>query len=271
MDYEKLFLEHLKLIDRVVRHVARRHHLPVADADEFASVVHLRLVDRDYAVLRKFEGRSGLGTYLTTVVERFYLDFCAAQWGKWRPSAVARRIGAHAVLLERLLTRDGLTFEEAAATLQTNHRCTASREELRDISLQLPERIVRRPSGEEELAVVSQRVATKDALLDRTEEGEIADRVNAVLMEAVAALPPRDQLMLRLRFENDMRIADIARLIDTPAKPLYRQMANIVETLREKLSQHDVHARDIERIIGNPAVTLGGALRPAGEADVESV
>jgi hypothetical protein len=48
-------------------------------------------------------------------------------------------------------------------------------------------------------------------------------------------------------------------------------MANIVETLREKLSEHDVQARDIERIIGNPAVTLGGALRPAGEADVESV
>lgn len=271
MEYEKLFLEHLELIERVVRHIARRHHLPAADADDFASVVRLKLVDRNYAVLQKFQGRSNLGTYLTTVIERFYLDFCTAQWGKWRPSAAARRIGPHAVLLERLLTRDGLTFEEAAATLQTNHHIQATHEELRGICAQLPERSIRRLAGEEELAIVAQRAATRDSRFDRGEEEEIAERINTVLREALESLPPRDQLILRLRFDNDLKIVDIARAVGVPAKPLYRQLANIIETLRAKLGQEGLEAHDIERIVGNPAVTLGRVLQPLGELDAGSV
>jgi RNA polymerase sigma factor (sigma-70 family) len=271
VEYEKVFLEHLNLIDRVVRHIARRHHLAVPDADEFASVVRLRLVDRDYAVLRKFEGRSNLATYLTTVIERFYLDFCTAQWGKWRPSAAARRLGGYAVLLERMVIRDGYTFEEAVTTLHTNHQCSATREELREICRQLPERSVRRMAGEEELAVVALRTGSLDALVDRSEEEEIAARIDTVLSGAIAALPPQDQLILRLRFENDLKIVEIARMVDLPAKPLYRQLANIVETLRANLSRHGVEASDIDRIVGNPAITLGRALRPVGEADGGSV
>ena len=40
-------------------------------------------------------------------------DWRNARWGKWRPSAEARRQGALATHLERLMRRDGLTFEEA--------------------------------------------------------------------------------------------------------------------------------------------------------------
>ena len=36
-----------------------------------------------------------------------------AEWGKWRPSAVAKRLGPTAVLLDRLLTRDGRPFDDA--------------------------------------------------------------------------------------------------------------------------------------------------------------
>ena len=40
-------------------------------------------------VLRKFEVRSSLRTYLTVVVNRMYIDGRVKQWGKWRPSAIA--------------------------------------------------------------------------------------------------------------------------------------------------------------------------------------
>ncbi len=108
MDYQKLLLQHLDIVDRVLKYVARRHHLSAAETDEFASLVHFRLVDRNFAILRKFQGRSHLATYLTTVVERLYLDFCIARWGKWRPSAAARRLGQVAEMLERFLGRDGM-------------------------------------------------------------------------------------------------------------------------------------------------------------------
>jgi DNA-directed RNA polymerase specialized sigma24 family protein len=99
----------------------------------------------------------------------------------------------------------------------------------------------------------------------------IEARIDTVLSGAIAALPPQDQLILRLRFENDLKIVEIARMVDLPAKPLYRQLANIVETLRANLSRHGVEASDIDRIVGNPAITLGRALRPVGEADGGSV
>lgn len=271
MDYEKLLLEHLDLVDRVVRHVARKHHLSASDADEFAGVVRFRLVDRDYAILRKFQGRSNLGTYLTTVIERLFLDYCISQWGKWRPSAIARRIGPHAVLLERLLSRDGMTFDEAVSTLQTNHRCPATREELHGIFVQLPTRIVRRLAGDEELAAVAQRAAATDGLLDRNEEEQIAERIDGALLQAIAALTTRDRLILKLRFEQDMRMADIARLVDTPVNSLYRDLGTLVAGLHERLRQQGIDRTDVDRVVGNPAVTLGRALQTAGEPDGGSV
>jgi len=54
-------------VDGVVRTIARRHRLPADEADELGSSVRLKLVENDYEVLRKFEGRSQLRTYLITV------------------------------------------------------------------------------------------------------------------------------------------------------------------------------------------------------------
>ena len=52
-------------------------------------------------------GRGSLNTYLRVVIERLVLDMRVTNWGKWRPSARARRLGAEAVLFEQLTVRDG--------------------------------------------------------------------------------------------------------------------------------------------------------------------
>jgi len=46
------------------------------------------------ALLAKFEGRSSLRTFLTVVIQRLFLDHRISAWGKWRPSAEARRGGS---------------------------------------------------------------------------------------------------------------------------------------------------------------------------------
>src|ERR1044071_2387248 len=113
------FLASLATIASLIQIVARRHRLSAADAEEFASTVHLRLIEHDYAVIRKFRGGSSLRTYLTVVIARLCLDFRASSWGRWRPSQGARRLGPVAVALERLMVRDGLTFDEACTSLST--------------------------------------------------------------------------------------------------------------------------------------------------------
>ena len=85
MDYQRLLLDHLDVVDQIVRTIGRRRHLSPTERDDFASFVNLRLVDDDYAILRKFQNRSSLWTYLAAVIERLSVDFCAEKWGRWHP------------------------------------------------------------------------------------------------------------------------------------------------------------------------------------------
>ena len=64
-----------------MRRVARRHRLPDHEADDLRSAVHLKFIENDYEVLRRFEGRSTLATYLTSIVTRQLLDNRNAEWG----------------------------------------------------------------------------------------------------------------------------------------------------------------------------------------------
>ena len=271
MDYQKLLLEHLDLVDRSSRYIARRHHLSSSDVDEFISVVRFKLIDRDFAILRKFQGRSNLGTYLVTVIERLYLDFCIARWGKWRPSAAARRLGALGVLLEQLLGRDGMTFDEAVGTLQTDYGAIETREELHAIFVQLPSRAVRRFSSEEELALVASRRGASDRELHRGDDQEIANRVEGALVRALAGLSPREQLIVKLRFQDERAVADIARLLQTDPKPLYRHLHDAIALLHDKLRQEGIDQTDIDRIVGHPTITLGRVFAPDAGESPESV
>ena len=87
------FLSNLAIIDRIVRFICRRHKISESEAEDFSSEVRLRLVENDYEVFRRFQHRSSLRTYLTIVIQRIYLDYRNHLWGKWRPSAEARRLG----------------------------------------------------------------------------------------------------------------------------------------------------------------------------------
>jgi len=67
---EALLLSEFTTVERVIAFVTARRRLRPADAEEFASHVKMKLIENDYAVLRKFEGRSSLRTYLTVARQR---------------------------------------------------------------------------------------------------------------------------------------------------------------------------------------------------------
>ena len=118
----------------------RQRHLSVVEQEDFASFVKLRLIEDDYAILRKFQSRSSLHTYLIAVIGRMSFDFCVERWGRWRPSAKAERLGPVAITLERLVSRDGHTLEEAMEIVRTNHAATQTYAELRALWNELPVR-----------------------------------------------------------------------------------------------------------------------------------
>ena len=138
MNHQRLFTDNLELIERLVRISGRRHHLSPVEQQDFAGYVNLELLKDDCATLRKFQNRSSWWTYLATVVEKLALDFLIQRWGRWRPSAMAEKLGPVAVILDRLVHRDGHPLEEAMEILRTNHAVGLTYSELRAIWDQLP-------------------------------------------------------------------------------------------------------------------------------------
>ena len=254
VNHQQLLLENLDLVERLVRFIARRHHLSFTDTEEFASIVRLKLVENEFAILRKFEGRSALSTYLTVVIERLCQDFSIARWGKWRSSAAARRQGDVAMLLERLIVRDGATFEEAVGTLQTNHGVSQTRQQLHDMFLNLPRRSPRW-SGHEPAPCVADS-STDQSHEDRTE----VERVSMALSEAVAALDATDQRILKLRFEENLTVVEIAALLDADIRSLYRRLQAVIRELRISLEARGVSHADVPRLVGHPTLLLRSVL-----------
>ena len=97
----KLIETHFDLIQRQLLHLSRRGGLPEIEAEEFCSWALFKLVDADYRILGSWEGRSSFPTFLTVVLVNLLRDYRIHIWGKWRPSAEARRRGPASVLLER--------------------------------------------------------------------------------------------------------------------------------------------------------------------------
>ena len=247
MSGEQLFLAQLPLIERIVAWVCARRGLRGADAEDFASTVKLRFIENDYEVLGRFEGRSSLPTYVTAVVQRLYLDFQAARFGKWRPSAEARRLGPVALRLETLLYRDGLTFEEAHEVLRTDHGRIESRETLFDLSLRLPRRVSRKHASTSEREIPDRGAAPSAA--EHAERAIVAERTFGALRKALACLAARDRIVLRMHVEGGVTVADVARALGEDQKALYRKRDALLKRLRIDLEADGIHSRDVQELL----------------------
>jgi RNA polymerase sigma factor (sigma-70 family) len=258
-----MFLAQLELIDRVIGFVCRRNHLNAADAEDFASHARLKLMDDGYAILRKFQGRSSLKTFLSITLQRLFYDYRIAAWGKWRPSAEARKRGPVAVLLEQLLGRDGHTFEEALEILTVNHRVTETRVDLERIAASLPPRVKRRVEREEALAGIPSRESADDAA-NEDERRQAAGRVGRALQDLLASMPAQERLILRLRFEDGRTVADIAGMLRLDQKGLYRRLERLFRDLRSGLEGRGVTAEEVSSLMGDALIDLAAAVPETG-------
>ena len=241
-NYEREFLVQLRLIEHIIALVLHRHRLSAASAEDFTSHVKLKLIEDDYAILRKFEGRSSLRTYLTTVVSHLFLDFLNSAWGKWRPSVEAVRGGSILMDLEKLLVRDNYSFEEACEILATNHGVSLPRAELEQLAARLTVRFRRRVESDAVLVnLPSTDRPADDALIER-ELQQHAHHVRMALKRVLAKLPAQDRELLSLTFHDGRTIADAARLLRLHQKPLYRRVDGLLRRLRTALEAEGINA-----------------------------
>jgi RNA polymerase sigma factor (sigma-70 family) len=257
MNWEAVFLENLSLIDSVTRFVCRKHGLIGADAEDFSATVRLKLIEDDYAILRSFKQEASLSTYLTVVIRRLYLDQKIHEWGKWRPSMRARQQGDAAVLLERLVSRDGMPLAEASGFVRQQF----PELDARQVEALAASIVVRQPrrtltvERTEEMPEPVSHTSADDPLLAGEREAA-ARRTSEIVNRELARLPPEDRLIMKLKYIDAVQVSTIARMLQADQKQLYRRIEKLVATLRQALLAAGVAMTDIGDMLTSGADAL---------------
>lgn len=249
MTPEDTFLAHLPHIDKVVAHLCRRHHFRKEECEDFRGRVRLKFIDDDYANIRKFKERSSLKTYLTTVVSNEMKDYQNHLWGKWRPSADAERLGPTATLLERLLVRDGYTFDEAVQEMQINRKVEMTWRDLEKIAARLPSRYPRQMEGEGGLRDVPAPDEQADGRIADEERATARRKVWKALAEALKILSAEDRLILKMKMTG-FTVKQISRKLradqEQLQKQLYRRIEKLLTSLRKELERLGIRKEDVD-------------------------
>jgi RNA polymerase sigma factor for flagellar operon FliA len=244
---DDLYSSHADTIEAVIKAVCRRHRLTEDDRDELGQRIRLKLVDNDYAVLRRFAGRSTMRTYLVSVAEHVFQDWRNSEWGKWRPCQEARRIGPLAVELDRLLTRDLLPYDQAVETLIS--RGQGTRAEMDAIRLRLATRQIRRPVDGEILEDLPATSGAPEESLEHKEYAAQAAKVAAAFTSVFRALPPSDQVIVRLRLQPDLTLDRIARMQGQEPKRFYRYCDKLDDRIHEAINQLGVSTELVKDLL----------------------
>lgn len=245
---EQIFLARLAWINRAsVTLAAARYSLDTDDQEEFAAIVREKLMDDDYAAIRKHRGEASLETYLTTVIANQFKDYCVQRWGRWRPSAAARRGGKDAVRLEGLIHRDGYSVDQAIEVMRSAGVAQPA-SELRRLAMSFPPRVNARKHDKR----VPLDAAAAEHAEDRLLEGErqtAYERAISAVNDALEKLDPTDQMVLRLRIWENMSVADIARAQNLEQKPLYRRIERCYKQLQGILESNGVDAATVRELL----------------------
>jgi RNA polymerase sigma factor (sigma-70 family) len=262
---EQLYLEQLETIRKLAAYACRRYGFCREDVEDFTQHVLAKIWADGCAVLRKFQGRSNLTSYLAVVVQRALQDYVNSRWGKWRPSKAALRLGQLAIDLETLLVRDRLGFDEACRTLRSRG-ATATDAELSEIAARLPPPSPRRTGGPHEGAGGTGGGDLRDGVAPGRREPVAAESADdgirqserhqryqhamQALAAALAALPAEDRLIAKM-VGDGFKVVEIAANLGLDQKKLYKRTEKIKARLRKALESAGLSASDVEDILGD--------------------
>ena len=211
---------------RAVARRLRSRGEPLDDLEQVASVGLVKALDR-------FDPGQGAAfwTYaLPTVageVKRYYRDSC---WTVHVPRAIQER----SLLVQREVTRLGgvLGRSPTAREIATSLELTLEHvvEALEAGSAFDPRSLDTQPAGADEDA------GTYSDLLGAPDDGLEAAEERALVAPALRALAPRDRLILRLRFEEDLTQTEIAERVGISQMHVSRLIRRALDCLREAIT-----------------------------------
>jgi DNA-directed RNA polymerase specialized sigma24 family protein len=129
---------------------------------------------------------------------------------------------------------------------------------------QLP---ARQPKAEVEERAADELTApdTSDANVDHHQRQRDLDRLQSVLGVAFREIAAQDRVLIALRFERDLPITEIARLMGSSVPTLHRRLAAAVRHLRAALARSGFDAGDVAELVGHASLELPPLLRAEAE------
>jgi RNA polymerase sigma factor (sigma-70 family) len=239
--------EHLRHeVTAAASRVARAYRLSASDADDLRSDLWLKVLENK-RTLRTLRARARPSSYLVAIARNLLLDQRNKSWGKWRPSAAARRAGGYGIALDRLVTRDGLSVDVAQAMLRCAGKapgdCSVS-----TMTLEFPSRLKRVFVGVEAVDAVSIAHNRRDISWDH-ERRRVERLVQQALTEVLAGLPHFDRQLLKWRFVDDLTIAAMAPRVRMTAGALYRHFSRLLRDIRMSLEQVGVDLPTVRSLL----------------------
>ncbi len=276
VDVERTFLDHLPLVERLASQAARRSGFPPEDVEDCVASLRLKLIDDDYAILRRHRGTSKMSTYLQIVVQHAFQDWRNQKWGRYRPSATAKRLGPLAIQLEQYLIREQLDLEMAIQHVlqrskEVSGEALPTARALHQLAAQLPSRLRRTEVGEDALEhQPSPDTASADRRIRDTERRATAEVVYGILKRAMRELEPKQQLILQMFYADGCKGSAIARALGMEQRGLYTHKDRGIRHLRRAFDAEGLtwdSVRDILGWVEAPESSLFGA----GDTSPESV
>jgi RNA polymerase sigma factor (sigma-70 family) len=250
MSAERLFVENLRLIDDTIRLVCRRRHCSPEEQEDFSSQSRLKLIEDDYAVLRKYAGRCSLRTYLVAVIGHLLYDYRRQRWGTWRPSAKAQRLGSTAVALDTLLHRDRVPREEAVERVRANPRFAGTHDELRTLAEKLPPHFPRIEEGEDTLEGLTAPRDGADDRLRSQERAAVVRSAREALVACMAELSDEDRVILRLRYQDELTVPRIVHMLGLDQREVYNRCKRLLEKLKGMLERRGIAGSAVTECLG---------------------
>ena len=255
MHPSELLQSNLAAIEGIALRACRRARIHDADAEDFVASVKLALVENDYAILRQYQGRAALTTYLTIVIERMLADERMHRLGRFHASAEAVRLGPAAILVETLVRRDGRSLDEALPILRSVEP-SLTREYAEALLARLPERRPRAVTIDLDSAPPAKLATPQgaDTAVLAGEASRMLESAAEVIRATIASFHLEDRTLVRFHFGMGMNISDISRMLRLPQRPLYRRVQSLLQKLRGELEARGLGGKSVEDMLERASI-----------------
>ena len=219
---------------------------PDKASDCFQFVCEQLIKDR-FRRLRRFnvEGAAKFSTWLRAVIRNLCIDWHRQENGRFRPFKSILRLSSLDQQVFRLLYERGLPLQEGLQLLKTEFP-NVTEVSVNESRQRIETGLTRQQRWLLNTRLARSHEATMTRDLDEVRENVVDPRANPEaqaimkerydsLMRKLNRLPDQDRLLIRLRFEQELTLDQIAKLLNLGnAQRVDRQLKQILSELREE-------------------------------------